>query len=33
MEGGDNPEVLLHVKKIDQCYKETAQQKKGKKKK
>ncbi len=33
MEGGDNAEVLLHVKKIDKCYKETVQQKKGKKKK
>lgn len=33
MEGGDNPEVLLHVKKIDACYKKSVQHKKGKKKK
>ncbi|WP_457749547.1 hypothetical protein [Sulfurimonas sp.] len=33
MEGGDNPEVLTHVKKINKCYKKTLQHKKGKKKK
>ncbi len=32
MEGGDNPEVLLHVKKIKRCY-EKELNKKGKKKK
>ena len=32
MEGGDNPEVLLHVKKIKKCYKNKFN-KKGKKKK
>ena len=30
MEGGDNPEVLLHVKKIEACYKKSLQHKKGK---
>lgn len=33
LEGGDNPEVLHHVKKIDTCYKKPLQHKKGKKKK
>lgn len=32
MQGGDNAEVLLHVKKINECYKKQVQQKKGKKK-
>ncbi|QOP44028.1 hypothetical protein FJR45_08760 [Sulfurimonas sediminis] len=32
MEGGDNPEVLLHVKKIDACYKKSLEHNKGKKK-
>ncbi len=32
MEGGDNAEVLLHVKKINECYKKQVQHKKGKKK-
>jgi len=33
MEGGDNPEVLLHAKKIEACYKKSLQYKKGKEKK
>ena len=33
MEGSDNPEVMLHVKKINECYKKQVQHKKGKKKK
>jgi tetratricopeptide (TPR) repeat protein len=33
MEGGDNAEVLLHVKKINECYKKQVQHRKGKKKK
>lgn len=33
MEGGDNAEVLLHVKKINECYQQRVQHKKGKKKK
>ena len=32
MEGGDNPEVLLHVKRIEECYKKSLEHKKGKKK-